>query len=83
MRVLVTGEAGFVGGSFTAKLLGVGDEVTICSRSRADTPGIFMSARPNLARRWIEKAVIPPYDICRLVSTMAEAGKQPTKLKIG
>lgn len=48
MKVLVTGSAGFIGGPLCGKLRGVGHEVTACSRSRVEQPGIFYVRSPEL-----------------------------------
>lgn len=48
MKVLVTGASGFIGGPFCAKLCGVSHEVTACSRSRVEQPGIFYVRSPEL-----------------------------------
>ena len=48
MRVLITGAAGFIGGSLCGRLRDVGHEVTACSRSRVEQPGIFYVRSPEL-----------------------------------
>jgi nucleoside-diphosphate-sugar epimerase len=48
VKVLVTGAAGFIGGPLCGKLRSAGREVTACSRSRVEQPGIFYVRSPEL-----------------------------------
>lgn len=48
MNVLVTGAAGFIGSSLCDKLRSDSHEVTACSRSRVEQPGLFYVRSPEL-----------------------------------
>lgn len=63
MKVLVTGAAGFIGGSLCGKLRDVGHEVTACSRSRVEQPGIFYVRSPELGPEADWSGVLADIDV--------------------